>query len=60
MPKQKKEYKSMYIKIDPAIYDKLTRFSEETGISKTVTIERTLEKFFEEYYSRSEEERRIF
>ena len=53
MPRQKKDAKILNIKLAKEISDQLEQFCEESGISKTVATEKTLSKYFEEYFSRS-------
>ncbi len=63
MPRQKKDAKILNIKLAKEISDQLEQFCEESGISKTVAtekIEKILSKYFEEYFSRPEEERTLF
>lgn len=60
MPRQKKDAKILNIKLAKEISDQLEQFCEESGISKTVATEKTLSKYFEEYFSRAEEERTLF
>lgn len=60
MPRQKKDAKILNIKLAKEISDQLEQFSEESGISKTVATEKILSKYFEEYFSRPEEERTLF
>lgn len=60
MPRQKKDAKILNIKLATPINDMLERFCEETCMNKTVATEKILEKFFEEYFKRSEDERNIF
>lgn len=60
MPRQKKDAKILNIKLAKEISDQLEQFCEESGISKTVTTEKILSKYFEEYFSRPEEERMLF
>ncbi len=60
MPRQKKDAKILNIKLAKEISDQLEQFCEESGISKTVATEKTLSKYFEEYFSRLEEERTLF
>lgn len=63
MPRQKKDAKILNIKLAKEISDQLEQFCEESGISKTVAtekIEKILSKYFEEYFSRLEEERTLF
>ncbi len=60
MPRQKKDAKILNIKLSTPISDKLEKFCEETGMSKTIATEKIMERFFEEYFKRPEEERNIF
>ena len=60
MPRQKKDAKILNIKLAIEISNQLEQFSEESGISKTVATEKILSKYFEEYFSRPEEERTLF
>lgn len=60
MPRQKKDAKILNIKLAREISNQLEQFCEESGISKTVATEKTLSKYFEEYFSRLEEERTLF
>lgn len=60
MPRQKKDAKILNIKLAKEISDQLEQSCEESGISKTVATEKILSKYFEEYFSRPEEERTLF
>jgi len=60
MPRQKKDAKILNIKLAKEISDQLEQFCEESGISKTVATEKILSKYFEEYFSRLEEEHILF
>lgn len=60
MPRQKKDAKIINIKLAREISNQLEQFCEESGISKTVATEKILSKYFEEYFSRLEEERTLF
>lgn len=60
MPRQKKDAKILNIKLAREISNQLEQFCEESGISKTVATEKKLSKYFEEYFSRLEEERMLF
>lgn len=60
MPRQKKDAKILNIKLAREISNQLEQFCEESGISKTVATEKILSRYFEEYFSRSEEERTLF
>lgn len=60
MPRRKKDAKILNIKLAREISNQLEQFCEESGISKTVATEKILSKYFEEYFSRLEEERTLF
>ena len=49
MSKQNKDWKALNIKLDRTVYEQLEKFCEETGLSKTVAVERILSKTFKEY-----------
>ena len=59
MPRQKKDAKILNIKLAREISDQLEQFCEESGISKLL-LQKKLSKYFEEYFSRLEEERTLF
>lgn len=59
MPRQKKDAKILNIKLDREIYEKLENFCEESGQSKTVAVERFLNKCLTEYFEKPEEERKM-
>lgn len=58
MPRTKKDAKTLNIKLDREIHEKLERFCEESGQSKTVAVERFLNRALNEYFSRAEDMRR--
>lgn len=60
MPRQKKDAKILNIKLAKEISDQLEQFYEESGMPKTIATEKILSKYFEEYFSRPEEERTLF
>lgn len=60
MPRQKKDAKILNIKLAKEISDQLEQFCEESGMSKTIATEKILSKYFEEYFSRPEEEAHTF
>lgn len=60
MPQMKKDAKILNIKLAREVSDKLERFCDESGMSKTVATEKILAQYFEDYFSRPEEERRLF
>lgn len=49
MPKPKKDWKALNIKIQSEVYERLEKYCEETGLSKTVAVERILSKVFKEH-----------
>lgn len=49
MPKPKKDWKALNIKIQSEVYEQLEKYCEETGLSKTVAVERILSKAFDEH-----------
>lgn len=49
MAKQNKDWKALNIKLDRTVYEQLEKYCEETGLSKTVAVERILSKTFEKY-----------
>ena len=46
MAKQNKDWKTLNIKLDRTVYEQLEKYCEETGLSKTVAVERILSKAF--------------
>lgn len=58
MPRQKKDAKILNVKLDREIHEKLERFCDESGQSKTVAVERFLNKCLDEYFSKPEDLRR--
>ena len=49
MAKPRTDWKALNIKIQSSIYEQLEKYCEETGLSKTVAVERILNKAFKEY-----------
>ncbi len=49
MPQRKKDYRLLNCKIEKEVADKLDKFTEDTGLSKTVTVEKALSKFIDQY-----------
>ena len=58
MPRQKKDAKILNIKLASAVNDKLERFCEESGQTKTVAVERFSDKCLNEYFEKPEELRK--
>ena len=47
--KKTKEYRPLTIRMDAAVYERLSDYSEESGQPKTVAVERALTMFIDEY-----------
>lgn len=60
MPRQKKDAKILNIKLAKEVSDQLEQFCEETGMSKTIATEKILSQYFDEYFRRPEEDRKLF
>jgi predicted DNA-binding protein len=60
MSRVKKDARFLNMKLDREIYDRLEKFCEETGMTKTMATEKIMDQFFEKYFDRPEEERKIF
>lgn len=58
MPRPKKDARNLNVKLDREIFEKLERFCEESGQSKTVAVERFLNKCLDEYFEKPEDMRR--
>lgn len=59
MPRPKKDGKVLNIKLSVPVYDKLEEFCDESGQTKTLAVERFLNKCLNEYFSKPESERKI-
>ena len=60
MPREKKDAKILNIKLATPVYDQLSHFCDESGLSKTIATEKILSQFFEMYFEKPVEERTIF
>ena len=47
MPRQKKEYVPVSVKMDKAVFERLQAYSEESGVPKTTVIERSISKYLD-------------
>ena len=47
-----RDFKPVSFNLDVRIMEKLERYCEETGRTKTTTIERVLDKFLTDYFER--------
>ncbi len=50
MPRQKKEYSPVSIKMDKAVYNELNIYCEESGVPKTTVIERAVTRYIEKQH----------
>ena len=60
MPRSKKDAKILNIRLATPVYDRLEKFCDESGMSKTVAAEKIFMQFFDTYFDRPEAERTIF
>ena len=52
MPRPKtRDFKSVNFNLDVKVLEKLERYCEETGLTKTMAMERILDKFLTEYFA---------
>lgn len=58
MSRPKKNAKILNIKLATPVYNKLEQFCDESGLTKTMAVERVLSQFFEQYFKRPENERK--
>ena len=49
MDRPKIKVKNLNIRLDPKMYSSLQEFSDETGLTKTKTVEKALIRYFEHY-----------
>ena len=49
MPQHKKDYKLLNCKIEKAISDELEKFTANTGLSKTATVEKALKMYLAQF-----------
>ena len=59
MARPKKDGKVLNMKLGMTTYEKLERFCEESGQTKTLAVERFLDKCLNEYFSKPESERKL-
>jgi metal-responsive CopG/Arc/MetJ family transcriptional regulator len=60
MPRPKKDAKVVNVKLDRNIHDRLDQFCEETGMTRTVALERILNQYLNEYFQKRKEDRMLF
>lgn len=59
MPRKKKDAHIITMKLATPVYNQLEKFCAETGVSKTDATEKILSLYFDEFYKRSENERKL-
>ena len=55
-----KEMKTVTVRVGVDTNEKWEQFCEETGLSKTMAVEKIMTAFFDEYFSKPEGERTLF
>ena len=60
MSRVKKDARFLNMKLEREIYEQLVQFCDESGMTKTLATERILKQYFERYFDRPEEERKLF
>lgn len=50
MPRPRKDYKILSCRIERNVYEQLDKFCEQSGQTKTVAIERILNRYFANYF----------
>ena len=48
MPRQKKEYSPVSLKMNKTVFERLCAYSNESGVPKTTIIERAVTKYIED------------
>lgn len=52
MPRAKKESVPISARIEKKTFERLEKFCEDSGLGKTVTLERALNMYMDEYYGK--------
>lgn len=52
MPRARKESVPISARIEKATFERLEKFCEDSGLGKTVTLERALNMYMDEYYGK--------
>lgn len=60
MPRQKKDAIMINVKLERGIHDRLDHFCSETGMTRTVALERILNQYLDKYFQKPENERLLF
>lgn len=48
MPRQRKEYSPISLKMDKTVFERLQSYSKESGVPKTTIIERAIARYLDE------------
>lgn len=60
MSRTKKDAKILNIKLDREIHELLEQFCDESGMTKTIAVEKILAQYLAHYFERPENERKLF
>ena len=60
MPRPKKDYKLLNIRLASDVSNLMDKFCEENGVSKTVATEKILRQYFNQYFKQSANGRKLF
>ena len=60
MPKERKDTKTLNVKLSAPVYEQMEEFCNESGMTKTMATEKILQHYFSEYFQRPEGERKLF
>lgn len=60
MSRIKKDAKILNVKLDREVHEQLEQFCDESGMSKTVAVEKILGRYFDDYFQRPKEDRTLF
>lgn len=55
MPRAKKESVPISARIEKRTFERLEKFCKDSGLGKTVTLERALNMYMDEYYGKQEQ-----
>lgn len=56
MPRARKESVPISARIDKVTFERLEKFCEDSGLGKTVTLERALNMYMDAYYGKQEQQ----
>ena len=60
MARAKKDSKALNVNLDVEISNQLTEFCNNTGFTKTVVVEKSIDKFIKDYYKAHPEEKKNY